>query len=62
LADAARLLRIPPAWLREEAEAGRLPHLRAGKAILFDINLIESLLLERARQPVPRAEEGRADD
>ena len=49
LALAARLLHIPPGWLRAEAEAGRLPHLRAGTAYLFDVDLVERLLLVRAR-------------
>jgi hypothetical protein len=50
LGELARLLHVPLAWLRAEAEAGRLPHLRAGKALLFDADLVERLLLERARQ------------
>jgi hypothetical protein len=50
LSDVSRLLRVPAAWLREEALAGRLPHLKAGKAILFDVNLVEQILLKRARQ------------
>jgi hypothetical protein len=43
----ARLLYIPPTWLRAEAEAGRIPHLRAGKVHLFDLDLVEKLLIER---------------
>ena len=51
----ARLLQVPAGWLRAEAEAGRVPHLRAGKSFLFDVALVERLLLERARQEVPHA-------
>jgi hypothetical protein len=58
LLEASRLLRVPAAWLRAEAEAGRLPHLRAGKSILFDVDLVERLLIERARRPVSPTEEG----
>jgi hypothetical protein len=46
----ARILSIPANWLRAEADAGRLPCLRAGSSYLFDIDLVERLLLERARQ------------
>jgi hypothetical protein len=45
---AARWLQVPFAWLREEAEANRIPHLRAGKAILCDLDAVEAVLLDRA--------------
>jgi hypothetical protein len=47
---AARYLRVPARWLRAEAEAGRIPHLRADTALLFDVATVEALLIERARQ------------
>jgi hypothetical protein len=47
---AARWLRVPVKWLRDEAEAGRIPCLPAGKAILCDFAAVEAALLERARQ------------
>lgn len=47
---AARWLRVPVSWLRAEAEASRIPCLRAGKAILCDFAAVEAALLERARQ------------
>jgi hypothetical protein len=50
LGPTARLLSVPATWLRAEADAGRLPHLRAGSSYLFDVDTIERLLLERARQ------------
>jgi hypothetical protein len=56
LGATARMLHVPAAWLRGEAEAGRLPHLKAGKALLFDSYLVERLLLERARR-TPSGEE-----
>jgi hypothetical protein len=46
---AARWLRVPAQWLKEEAEAGRIPHLKAGKAVLCDLAAVEAVLLERAR-------------
>lgn len=48
LAKAARALTVPPTWLREEIEAGRLPGLRAGKALLVHLPTVEAKLAERA--------------
>jgi hypothetical protein len=50
LGELARILCVPARWLRAEAEAGRLPHLKADTALLFDLPTVERLLLERARQ------------
>lgn len=45
----ARRLHIPANWLRSEVEAGRIPHLKAGKrAILLNPDVVEKLLVERA--------------
>jgi excisionase family DNA binding protein len=60
LAELAKLLRVPASWLRDEAIAGRLPHLRAGSAILFDFDRVERLLIKRARQ-IPHAPKGGCD-
>ena len=46
----ARRLRVPVKWLRAEAEAGRVPCLKADKALLFDPLAVERTLLERAQQ------------
>ncbi|MEE9212442.1 MAG: hypothetical protein V3U29_07285 [Phycisphaeraceae bacterium] len=45
----ARRLRVPVKWLREETEAGRIPHLKAGRLLLFDPGTVERVLLRRAR-------------
>jgi hypothetical protein len=45
----ARRLRVPVRWLRAEADAGRLPHIRAERQFLFDLETVEGLLLARAR-------------
>jgi hypothetical protein len=45
----ARRLRVPAKWLREEAEAGRVPCLKADRAFLFDPETTEAVLLQRAR-------------
>ena len=43
-----RYLRVTVKWLR--AEAGRIPHLRAGDRLLFNVHMVECVLLERARK------------
>lgn len=48
IAVVARQLFVPVTWLREECEAGRIPCLKAGRRILVDAQLVESLLIERA--------------
>jgi hypothetical protein len=58
LGHLARRLGIPPQWLREEAEAGRLPCARTGSGFVFDAEVVERVLLERARR-MPEAEAGR---
>ena len=47
----ARRLRVPVHWLRDEAEAGRVPSIKADRVFLFDPEAVESALVERARQP-----------
>jgi hypothetical protein len=51
--------RVPGQWLRAEAEAGRIPFLRAGKKMLFHPSTVERLLAERAagRETAPGAVE-----
>lgn len=38
------------AWLKAEAEAGRIPHLRAGRRLLFDAEAVEAVLIQRASE------------
>ncbi len=45
----ARLFRVPLAWLKQEAAAGRIPSLKADTALLFDPDAVEAVLVERAR-------------
>jgi len=51
----ARRLHVPTRWLRGEAEAGRVPCLRAERAFLFDPEAVEKVLLERAGQMTDKA-------
>lgn len=48
LPHAARRLRVPAKWLREEAEAGRIPHLKAGGRLMLHLPTVEKVLLRRA--------------
>jgi excisionase family DNA binding protein len=50
LGEMAERLRVPRSWLKAEADAGRLPHLKAGARVLFDAQVVEALLHERAIQ------------
>jgi hypothetical protein len=51
LARAARRVGITARWLRDEAAAGRVPHLRAGTRYLFDLAALTQSLSDRAAQP-----------
>lgn len=48
LRRAASRLGVPIAWLKQEAEAGRLPHLKIGRRFVFNLAAVEVTLLERA--------------
>jgi len=50
LAQASRALGLPADWLREEADAGRIPCLRAGERYLFDLDLLREIVMERTRR------------
>lgn len=50
LARMARRLGVTQTWLRSEADAGRVPCLRAGRRYLFAAAAVESVLAERAAQ------------
>lgn len=51
----ARRLRVPATWLRAEADAGRIPHLRAGTALLFDPEIVERIVFDRLRESPTKA-------
>ena len=48
LPRAARRVGVTARWLRDEANAGRVPHLRAGTRYLFDLTTLTQALAERA--------------
>lgn len=55
LGPMARKLRVTATWLRAEADAGRVPCLRAGTRYLFAPPAVEAALAQRAAQPVEAA-------
>ncbi len=46
----ARRLGVTQRWLKKKAEAGELPHLRAGNRYLFSSSAVESELTKQAAQ------------
>lgn len=50
-------LGLPLAWLRREVEAGRIPCIRAGRYLRFDVDQVREYLQRRAeheaREAVP---------
>lgn len=57
LRELARRLRrfgLTARWLREEAESGGIPSMRAGKRLLFNVAAVEEALLRRAAGEVRR--------
>lgn len=41
-------LRLPRAWLESEAKSGRIPCLKVGRRLLFNVEAVRQALLERA--------------
>ena len=56
LKELARATRLPIAWLRREAEAGRLPCIRAGRPRMFDLAAVLKALADRQQEGVSRGE------
>lgn len=49
LNSAARFLRVPARWLRDEIEAGRIPALIAGRSVLVHVPTAARILAARAK-------------
>jgi len=56
LADA---LKLPESWIKAEADAGRIPHLRIGKRYRFNRDAVVSALADRAAQSGKAVRHGR---
>lgn len=46
----AEALKLPERWIKAEADAGRIPHLRIGKRYRFNRKAVEAALAQRAGQ------------
>jgi hypothetical protein len=44
----AAQLGLPLSWVQAEARAGRLPHLKVGRSLFFDLDVVRTALRERA--------------
>jgi hypothetical protein len=52
----ARRLGVTAAWLRDEADGGRVPCLPAGKRYLFEPVAVERAIADRAAKSTNRAD------
>ena len=46
---------LPAAWLKREADAGRLPCIRAGRRRMFDLAAVLKRLADRQNEEAVRA-------
>ena len=46
----SRQLGLSVAWLKREAQAGRLPHLKTGQGRMFNAEDVEAELSKRSRE------------
>ncbi len=53
----ATTLGLPHAWLRRETEVGRLPCIRAGRYVRFDVEQVHEHLRSRAIRETKTREE-----
>jgi excisionase family DNA binding protein len=53
--QAAELLNVSKWWVRQEARANRIPHVRLGRNVRFDAEALEDWWRARLRGPVPSA-------
>jgi hypothetical protein len=55
----ARRLGVTQRWLREQSNAGRIPHLRAGRRYLYAPDAVEAAVAAMAAE-MPRESDRRA--
>ncbi len=54
LKSTALQLGLPASWLKDEAENSRVPCIRVNRRLLFNVQLVEAALLDRAQSDVGR--------
>ncbi len=55
----AEALKLPERWIKAEADAGRIPHLRIGKRYRFNRESVVAVLAQRAAQSGKGVDNGR---
>ena len=55
-------LRLSQSWLADEADAGRIPFLRAGRQRLFNVNAVREALAKRAAEFPSESNQENFDD
>ncbi len=55
----AEALKLPERWIKAEADAGRIPHLRIGRRYRFNRETVVAVLAQRAAQNGKGVENGR---
>jgi excisionase family DNA binding protein len=55
----AEALKLPESWIKAEADAGRIPHLRIGKRYRFNRETVVAVLAHRAAQSGKAVDNGR---
>lgn len=58
LGQLALALRLPRDWLASEAEAGRIPCLKIGSCLRFNVGAVERALAERAGKSPATVQQG----
>jgi hypothetical protein len=51
---------LSPAWIRREAAAGRLPHLKVGRRTLFNPSSVAEALRDREQEALAARDGGRS--
>ena len=50
LAGVSELLRLPPSWIKKQVSAGKIPCLRVGRRMLFNIDAVREALADLAME------------
>ena len=58
LSRAASHLGVPVKWLSAEADAGRVPYIRAGRGRLFNLESVRLVLISKAADSLRPQDEG----
>ena len=56
LFDLADHLGLPVRWLKGEVAAGRLPHIRVKRRLMFNADAVERVLLDAAARSTTRTD------